>query len=116
MHICLAAAAPLLLAGCTAVIRPTPLTTTDVALTSPYGGVAGGVVVERRPPVVRVERRTASPGSRYVWVGGHWRWTGADYDWVPGRWVARPRPAAVWVDGRWTRRGSGWAWYDGYWR
>ena len=110
--ICLAAAAPLILVGCTAVVDPAPLTTADVAVTSSYGAV----VVDRRPPAVRVETRTVSPGSRYTWVSGHWRWTGVDYDWVPGRWVVRPRPGAVWVDGRWASRGSGWAWHDGYWR
>ncbi len=111
-RLCLAAAAPLLLVGCTAVVEPVPVTTTEVATTR-YGSA---VVVERRPPALRVETHTASPGDRYVWVRGHWRWTGVDYDWVPGRWVVRPRPTAVWVEGRWVRRPGGWVWYEGYWR
>ena len=109
-HLCLAALAPLLFAGCTAVIDPVP--TTHVT-TSRYGS---GVIIERRPPALRVETRTVAPGPRYVWRRGHWRWTGVDYDWVPGRWVVRPRRNAVWVEGDWQRRRGGWVWSDGYWR
>ena len=107
----LALAAPLMLVGCVAHVDPVP--TTAAVTTTQYGSA---VVVERRPPALRVETHTASPGDRYVWVRGYWRWTGADYDWVPGRWVIRPRPAATWVEGRWERRGGGWVWYDGYWQ
>ena len=107
----LAAVAPLLLAGC--VVEPVP---GHVVAASHGAAVSGEVVVERRPPALRVETRTVAPGPRYVWVRGHWRWTGVDYDWVPGRWVLRPRSSAMWVEGRWQRRPRGWAWYEGYWR
>ncbi|MBA2271145.1 MAG: YXWGXW repeat-containing protein [Chthoniobacterales bacterium] len=79
-RLCVAAAAPLMLVGCTATINPVPLATADASY-----GVSTGVVVARRPPVTRIEARPASRGSQYVWVSGHWRWTGVDYDWVPGR-------------------------------
>jgi hypothetical protein len=32
-----------------------------------------------------------APGPGYVWASGYWRWTGADYVWVPGSWIVRPR-------------------------
>ena len=108
---CLAVAAPLMLAGC-AVVEPVP----HVVTTSHGAAVAGEVLVARRPPALRIETHTVAPGRRHVWVRGHWRWTGVDYDWVPGRWVIRPRPAATWVEGRWQRRPGGWVWYEGYWR
>src|SRR5438034_3412584 len=33
--------------------------------------------------------QTVAPGPGYVWTRGYWRWTGADYVWVPGSWVVR---------------------------
>lgn len=109
---------PLALAGC--VEAPPPVTTTTevtrtVTTTGP-GPVTREVLVTRAPPVVRVETQTVSPGSSYVWTRGYWRWTGADYVWVPGSWVVRPRVTAVWVEGHWMRRSDGWVWIAGHWR
>ncbi|MFN2508384.1 MAG: YXWGXW repeat-containing protein [Chthoniobacterales bacterium] len=115
----LLALAPFAFAGCTTVVEPVPVTTTEVrrevVTTAPGAPVTREVVVTRTPPAVRVETQTASPGARYVWTRGYWRWTGADYEWVRGHWVVRPRPAAVWVEGRWARRGGGWVWLAGHW-
>lgn len=112
----IAALVPLAFTGCV-VERPVPVTTTEVhreiVTTAP---VAGGVVVERTPPAVRIETQTVSPGPGYVWTRGHWRWTGTDYVWVRGGWVVRPQPAAAWVEGHWVRRPGGWVWVEGYWR
>ena len=110
---------PLLFTGCTTVVEPVPVTTEvtrEVVTTGPGGAVTSEVVVERTPPAVRVEPQTVSPGARYVWTRGYWRWNGLDYEWVPGRWIIRPRPAAVWVEGRWVRRPGGWVWMAGHWR
>ena len=81
------------LVGCAG--EPTTVTTTttqEVTTTGP----AREVVVTRQPPPVRVETQTVAPGPGYVWTSGYWRWTGTTYVWVPGSWIARPRPAAVW--------------------
>ena len=74
------------------------------------------VTVTKTPPAVQVETPTTSPGQRYVWTRGYWRWTGADYEWVPGSWVERPRAAAVWVDGQWQSHRGGWVWVAGHWQ
>jgi hypothetical protein len=76
----------------------------------------GEVVVVRRPPPNRVEVIAVSPGRNHVWVGGHWRWTGNDYDWVPGRWVAPERGYRRWVPGHWAHTKRGYYWVEGHWR
>ena len=122
-NIFITALVPLLLASC-AVDQPVPVTTTtttEVTRTVTTGpGVepvaTREVIVTRPPPAIRVETRTVSPGTSYVWTAGYWRWTGADYVWVPGSWIVRPRPAAVWVEGHWARRSSGWVFVPGHWQ
>jgi hypothetical protein len=114
------ALAPFALIGCAA--EPTTVTTTtttqEVTTRGPVATVpvTREVLVTTAPPVVRVETATVSPGPRYVWTRGYWRWTGAGYVWVPGSWVVRPRTTAVWVEGQWLRRGGGWVWVAGHWR
>src|SRR5436190_21621340 len=106
---------PLALGGCV-YEQPAPVTTTTVTREVDTGPAPQGVVVTQSPPVVRTEVQTAAPGPGYVWTRGYWRWTGASYQWVPGTWIARPRPASVWVEGNWMRSGNGWVWTRGYWR
>lgn len=81
-------------------------------------GAASAQVVVRvgPPPAAIVERpgRPLHPG--WVWVGGAYRWDGARYVWVPGRWVHPPRPRAVWVPGGWVPRGGGYVFIGGGWR
>jgi hypothetical protein len=76
------------------------------------------VYIERRPPAARVEVIGVRPGPGYVWVAGYWGWSGADYYWVPGRWVIPPqRVYTAWVPGRWDHhRGRGWYYRPGHWR
>jgi hypothetical protein len=112
---------PLALAGCAeepaAVTTTTTTTTQEVTTTGPVARpVTREVLVTQAPPPVRVEARTVSPGARYVWTRGYWRWTGAGYEWVPGTWVVRPNPSAMWVEGHWVRTPGGWMWVAGYWR
>ena len=80
--------------------------------------VAERVVIRTAPPPLRHEVIVVAPGprERYTWVGGYWRWTGADYDWVPGRWVERPRGRHGWVAGHWARRHGEYFWIEGHWR
>lgn len=76
------------------------------------------VAIRTGPPAPRQEIIVAAPGPReqFVWDPGHWRWTGHDYDWVPGRWIKRPRPHAQWIPAHWTQRRGGWVLIDGRWR
>lgn len=77
---------------------------------------AGVVYVTREPPAERVEVISTSPGTSYVWVRGHWAWTGSDYDWVPGRWLVPTSGFTAWVPGHWQHDSHGWFWVDGHWR
>jgi hypothetical protein len=111
--------APLVLASCET--EPVVTTTTtevrqEVVRTQGDRVVGREVIVSRTPPAVQVETQPTSPGTTYVWTRGYWRWTGTDYVWMPGSYVARPRPAAVWVEGRWVRRPGGWVWMPGQWQ
>jgi hypothetical protein len=72
------------------------------------------------PPPRRVyERRTTVIPGGYrdpVWVDGDYYWTGSNWQWMPGRYVDRPRPGM-----RWSRptfyTSSGQRYYrSGYWR
>jgi hypothetical protein len=51
-----------------------------------------------------------------VWQSGYHRWDGHRYVWVPGAYVAPPRPHAFWVPGRWVHTRHGWMWREGHWR
>jgi hypothetical protein len=79
---------------------------------------AGVVYVERRPPPVRVEVLGPAPGPGYVRIDGYWRWGGADFTWVPGRWeqVDGGRGHRKWERGRWKHHGNQWYWIEGHWR
>ena len=112
------ALAPFALAGCVAE-QPVPVTTTTTEVTRETVMTAPGtreVVVTQAPPALRVETQTVSPGPRYVWTRGYWRWTGTDYVWAPGSWLVRTSLTAVWVEGHWARRSHGWVWVPGHWR
>ena len=57
----------------------------------------GGCIYEPPPPPARrppapapvVEAVPVAPGAYYVWRPGHWRWNGAQWVWVRGRYVMR---------------------------
>ena len=118
LHVYLLALAPLTLTSCV-VTEPAPPVTTTTTVTrevTTTGPTTAESYVRQEPPAVRVESQTVSPGGNYTWTRGYWRWSGANYVWVPGSWVVRPRPAAVWVEGHWNRRGGGWVWIAGHWR
>ncbi len=72
--------------------------------------------VEREPPPVRYERLPESPTRDHHWVAGRWGWDGRTYVWVPGYYLARPRPGVAWTNGHWERHERGWYWVDGHWR
>ena len=74
------------------------------------------VYVRVGPPAPVVEVRRVSPGPRYVWVPGYYRWNGRAYVWSAGSWVVPPRRHAVWVAPRWDHGRRGWFFVAGHWR
>ena len=70
------------LVGCAG--EPTTVTTTTTREVTTTGPATREVLVTQAPPVVRVETQPVSPGPGYIWTMGYWRWTGAQYVWVPG--------------------------------
>lgn len=50
------------------------------------------------------------------WVNSYYGWSGNSWQWVPGRWVNRPRANVVWVGGRYYTSGNRYYWRSGYWR
>jgi hypothetical protein len=54
----------------------------------------------------------------YVWVPGHWDWTGKEYTWRAGSWqpsVVPPQTPIAWIDGQWAKDPSGgWTWVPGH--
>ncbi len=85
----------------TAPPLPTTMVVTDVGAAPP-------------PPIA--ETVVVSPGPRYVWVPGYWRWYGHGWGWIGGTWVIPPRRGVVWVGGRWGRRFGRTIWIEGHWR
>lgn len=80
------------------------------------GAAQAQVVVHVAPPPPVVERPGPVPSGGWVWVGGHHRWDGRRYVWVPGHYVRPPRPHAVWIPGRWVPRQGGYVYVAGHWR
>lgn len=89
--------------GALAQIPIPPLPGVDVRITT------------RRPPPLRVERRTASPGAGYAWARGSWNWSGSRWDWVPGRWDRPAVADAYWIPARYIRTGRGTIYEPGHW-
>jgi hypothetical protein len=80
------------------------------------GAAQAQVVVRIGPPPPPRVVIPVSPGPRYVWTDGYYRWNRQDYVWVPGRYVIPPRHRAVWVSGHWAPRRRGYVWVPGHWR
>jgi WXXGXW repeat (2 copies) len=65
------------------------------------------------PPAVQVEKPPHSPGPQFVWIAGHWAWTGSAYAWVDGRWV---QAQGTWIPGRHVKTAEGWVYQEGRWK
>jgi len=114
-HALIAIATSVALAGCSAeTVQDKPAV---VQLPSqPTSAVI--IIAPRAPPPPRVEVVPPSlpqMAAVDVWRPAHWDWNGTDWDWIPGAYSARPRPAAVWYPGHWLEGTNGWVWQDGYW-
>jgi hypothetical protein len=66
------------------------------------------------PPAPVVETAPAPPAAGYIWRAGYWNWNGIRSIWIPGGYLAAPRPGLG--AGRWAVRPGGWIWVGGYWR
>ena len=55
------------------------------------------------------------PGPSFVWEPGHWYWNGMQYQWQPGRYIAKPTTTATYTPGHWEQRPEGWVWVGGTW-
>jgi YXWGXW repeat-containing protein len=91
-----------------AALLTAALTPAVVAATRVYVSIA--------PPPLIVETRTVAPSPTHVWIGGYHRWDGSAYVWVPGHWVAPPRPHVRWVAGHWGHNHHGHYWVEGHWK
>jgi len=73
------------------------------------------VYVRVGPPPRPREVVPVNPHPGWVWHEGYHRWDGRRYVWVPGEYVAPPRPGVRWVPGHWDRRHGGYVWIEGHW-
>lgn len=71
------------------------------------------LIVRSAPPPVRTEY-VGQPRAGYVFIQGHWAWSGADWRWAPGYW-AQQRQGYTYRRGGWNRAQTGWVWRDGRW-
>jgi hypothetical protein len=114
-------AAPAIAADNVVIEKRTTTTTTTKEVTPDVPGsgstVSTVVLAPNPPPEPRVEVRPPAPGPSVVWVGGNWRWSTPEknFVWVPGKYVEPPRARAAWVPGRWMQRPDGWVFEDGRW-
>jgi len=74
------------------------------------------VLVNRKPPLVKVEVRSTKPGPRYVWRPGHWACRDEEWVWIAGVWVLPPTDGDVWVPAKWVKTPGGWELVEGHWK
>lgn len=95
----------------TTVAPAAPAETTTTTVTSGPAMTAPGA-----PPPPRTEVIPPAPAPQMVWQVGYWSYNGANWDWVPGHYQARPQPAAQWIPGHWAQQpGGAWVWIAGRW-
>jgi hypothetical protein len=81
--------------------------------------VTENAAVVVQPPVplaprTEIPQTWLSPG--YLWVPGHYDWSGKDYAWIAGVWQSAKVPAGTqlaWLEGRWFKDQAGtdqWNW------
>lgn len=72
------------------------------------------IVVDDTNPPPKPRYVTVQPRAGYVWVRGHWEYTGARWVWMDGRWEREQR-GKRWEPGHWERRGNRHHWVAGHW-
>ncbi|MET0403731.1 MAG: hypothetical protein ABW123_15075 [Cystobacter sp.] len=87
--------------------------TTDVEI--PVAVTNEEVVASQAPPAPQYESPPPAPAPSYTWAPGYWYWSGANWTWITGSWMAPPRPGLAFVTPRWVRRGPSWYFVGGGW-
>ena len=72
-------------------------------------------IVKSAPPPLKTESKPLKPGPAYVWIAGHWKYSGGTYVWVAGHWTRPPKSDRVWVSGHWVKRPGGYVYIPGHW-
>ena len=67
------------------------------------------------PPPLPVYEQPPCPTEGLLWTPGYWAYGPAAYYWVPGVWVAPPRPGLLWTPGYWALVNGFYRWRWGYW-
>jgi YXWGXW repeat-containing protein len=70
-----------------------------------------------QPPALPDYDQPPCPTDGYLWQPGYWAWNRMvrDYYWVPGVWVAPPRPGLLWTPCYWGFAGGLYVYHPGYW-
>ena len=71
--------------------------------------------VHAGPPAARREKARPRPGKDYVFIKGHWGYSGGKYEWAPGRWDRPEANHRRWNDGHWAHDRHGYYWVEGSW-
>jgi hypothetical protein len=115
----------LLLAGC----AQTPISHSGGG--KPFGPLnPGGPIFQPVEVLVAEPMPTEPPFGKYFandqppvpaglanpyWIAGYYGWKEPDWEWIPGRWVERPRPGVIWINPRYYHTGGQQYWVAGYW-
>lgn len=82
-----------------------------------FAQVSIGISVNLAPPPLPVYVQPPCPTDGYLWQPGYWAYSqdDADYYWVPGVWVAPPRPGVYWTPCYWGFSDGVYGFHQGYW-
>lgn len=67
------------------------------------------------PPRVETMGKPPVTETLLIWRPGHWDWTGAGYEWIPGVFVPRAGHSDLWMQGYWEQTEPGWRWRPAHW-
>lgn len=83
------------LLACTASVQRRPsVPESQTQPPPPSDEKSAGVLFVEAPPAKPESRPDGPTPEGMVWVEGYWRWTGVEYEWIPGRYEPR-EPAYV---------------------
>ena len=73
-----------------------------------------GTYVRFAPPAARVEVVGRAPSANHFFVKGHYKWTGARYEWIGGHWDVK-RAGSTYIQAHWDKIGGSWRMVPGHW-
>ena len=84
------------------------------------GATYGAYQVQTIPPTPVSEPHEnppPQPSANAMWIRGHYVYTGAGYQWQPGRWEVPPPGARTWVQPTWQPAANGgYVYVRGHWQ